>query len=548
MNLIQAKEKIENISWYKQGASAKYFYVFYPWYACLSMKILEKNIPVKYELIGYFNSNNYFMDAYISKRSLAKVAKYYFKRQCDEPQFIKNLFSHWHKNYVNPFLTISEKFLKMDFPAFSDKILLNLFNDYTKIYTQLWQESIFLDSFDFYGEIILQEAMEKEGKNIEMEDLQILLTPPNPSFMQKERLEILKLAERVLKRNTLNPPQSLGGDCGEGTNNPPQSLSETAAGNLRRLRRILRISSGFTHPRRSLSAEDCDASEWLNKKLSQISKNFYWINNDYASVEYLGQEYFFNKLRVLVEDTKKLTEEKNMRGELKNLSRKKSAIAKKYKLSAQFLKDLNFLAFLGTFRDERKTYNQMAGNTLKKFAIEFSSRAKIPLNLTENLFFWEIKSIFNLRDNLILTAKKRMRGAFFIANKSTKFDVFYDKEGEALNNCIKDIISTRGELKGKPAFAGKVKGKVKIIRTKNDFSKMKKGDILVSTNTRPEFLPVMKIAGAIITEEGGITCHAAIVSRELKIPAIVGVQGALDILHDGDIIEVDAFSGMIEMS
>ena len=55
----------------------------------------------------------------------------------------------------------------------------------------------------------------------------------------------------------------------------------------------------------------------------------------------------------------------------------------------------------------------------------------------------------------------------------------------------------------------------------------------------------MKIAGAIISEEGGITCHAAIISRELKKPTIVGVQGALDVLKDGDIVEVDADKGVV---
>ncbi len=55
----------------------------------------------------------------------------------------------------------------------------------------------------------------------------------------------------------------------------------------------------------------------------------------------------------------------------------------------------------------------------------------------------------------------------------------------------------------------------------------------------------MKIAGAIISEEGGITCHTAIVSRELKIPAIVGMQGVIRIFKDGDTVEVDATKGIV---
>ena len=72
-----------------------------------------------------------------------------------------------------------------------------------------------------------------------------------------------------------------------------------------------------------------------------------------------------------------------------------------------------------------------------------------------------------------------------------------------------------------------------------------KGDILVTSMTRPEFVPLMKKAGAIITNEGGITSHAAIISRELKIPCIIGTKNATVILKDGDFVEVDANNGII---
>jgi phosphohistidine swiveling domain-containing protein len=65
-------------------------------------------------------------------------------------------------------------------------------------------------------------------------------------------------------------------------------------------------------------------------------------------------------------------------------------------------------------------------------------------------------------------------------------------------------------------------------------------EILVASMTRPEFLPLMKKAKAFITNEGGITCHAAIVSREMNKPCIIGTKNATQIIKDGDLIEVDA--------
>ena len=102
-------------------------------------------------------------------------------------------------------------------------------------------------------------------------------------------------------------------------------------------------------------------------------------------------------------------------------------------------------------------------------------------------------------------------------------------------------------LKGVIASKGSAKGAARIILGQKDFHKFRKGDILISEATRPEFLPIMKKAAAIVTEEGGITSHAAIVSRELKVPCIVGVSHITSILKNGDKVEVDANTGTIKL-
>jgi phosphoenolpyruvate synthase/pyruvate phosphate dikinase len=108
-------------------------------------------------------------------------------------------------------------------------------------------------------------------------------------------------------------------------------------------------------------------------------------------------------------------------------------------------------------------------------------------------------------------------------------------------------VVTGSALKGQVAYPGKRTGMVKIINNRDDMKKFQAGDIIVSPTTTPDLLPVMKIAGAIISEHGGVICHASITSRELKIPCIVGVKGATKALKDGDIIEVDAENGIIRI-
>lgn len=98
---------------------------------------------------------------------------------------------------------------------------------------------------------------------------------------------------------------------------------------------------------------------------------------------------------------------------------------------------------------------------------------------------------------------------------------------------------------GRIACKGHVRGFARIIRGVLEFSKMKNKDILITSMTTPDFVPLMERASAIITDEGGITSHAAIVSRELGVPCIIGTKVATQVFKDGDYVEVDAEKGIV---
>ena len=100
-------------------------------------------------------------------------------------------------------------------------------------------------------------------------------------------------------------------------------------------------------------------------------------------------------------------------------------------------------------------------------------------------------------------------------------------------------------LKGLGASPGFAYGTVKIIKGLSELQKINKGDIMVTKMTTPDMVPAMKRASGIITDEGGITCHAAIVSRELGIPAVVGTEKATQILKDEEVVTVDASHGYV---
>ncbi|MCX8163247.1 MAG: phosphoenolpyruvate synthase [Candidatus Micrarchaeota archaeon] len=100
-------------------------------------------------------------------------------------------------------------------------------------------------------------------------------------------------------------------------------------------------------------------------------------------------------------------------------------------------------------------------------------------------------------------------------------------------------------LSGLGASPGIAKGKVKILASAKEITKVNKGGILVTEMTSPDFVPAMKKAAAIITNRGGMTCHAAIISRELGVPCIVGTKNATEVLKENQFITVDASRGKI---
>lgn len=143
-------------------------------------------------------------------------------------------------------------------------------------------------------------------------------------------------------------------------------------------------------------------------------------------------------------------------------------------------------------------------------------------------------------------------------NERMKFSVIYMRQGKnrifigqeakrflARQKFEKIRIGKIKELTGMCACPGKARGRVKIVNLQEEISKMQDGDIMVAHTTFPALVPAMKKAAAIVTEDGGITCHAAIVSRELKIPCVVGTKIATKILKDGDMVEVDATKGIV---
>jgi pyruvate,water dikinase len=100
-------------------------------------------------------------------------------------------------------------------------------------------------------------------------------------------------------------------------------------------------------------------------------------------------------------------------------------------------------------------------------------------------------------------------------------------------------------LSGLPAAPGTVAGRVRLISSPKDGGQLKAGEILVAPMTNPDWVPTIRRAAALVTHGGGMTCHAAIASRELGIPCIVGTRQATTVLRDGEMVTVDGRAGKV---
>ena len=144
---------------------------------------------------------------------------------------------------------------------------------------------------------------------------------------------------------------------------------------------------------------------------------------------------------------------------------------------------------------------------------------------------------------------KNRRESYFYLFSEDKEEVFTNKG--LIGKISLDFINPEDKkpclLKGYPAYPGFIRGFAKVILNNNEASKFCGKDIIITPMTTPDIFCIAKKASAIITDEGGLLCHAAIVAREFGIPCITGTKIATQVLHDGDLIEVDANKGLVKI-
>lgn len=351
-----------------------------------------------------------------------------------------------------------------------------------------------------------------------LEITHVLSTPEELSFIEKEKLDLLKLTREIFGNS--------------------------------KVKRVI--------AKKSLKG----AKKFPDffKKLERHTQNYFWIQNSFRGAVYLDSKYFLNSIAELIK-TKAL---KEIKEEIKELTNKqKIAVStrlklyKNYKLSQKTKFFFELVRYFTLLQDKRKENIQRLVFCIDQMFNEIKRKSKISKSEIDNYSITEVRELLEKGKRVSkrkLNERKKTVFFSYLKNGQIKTDYLFGKKADLVLDFFKkkrEEISSRKEIKGFVASIGGdrnmlIKGRVRIVfdPIKDTF---KKGEILVTGMTRPEFVPLMKNAKAIVTNEGGITTHAAIISRELKMPCIIGTKIATDVLHNGDYIQLDLKEGVIKI-
>ncbi|MBU4375398.1 hypothetical protein KKH38_02760 [Patescibacteria group bacterium] len=291
----------------------------------------------------------------------------------------------------------------------------------------------------------------------------------------------------------------------------------------------------------------------VQKSVNIYIKNYFWFKTDFCKAIIITPEMLLKEVRQEIIKNKlsaiKIKKEINkIDNNFKKIQNQKIKILKNIKLTKEDRDDIIFSQKIIYWFDQRKLkmmkHIYYFFNILEYAAKQFNIDSHNASLHTADELFGLLTADKKLSKK---ECSKRNSKIFIVYEKNKKAEIFYENDAQemlemsahAQSKTVKGVVASAGRKK-------KFTGIVRIVHNpaKDEFNNQ---DILVTSMTRIEFVPLMRKAKAIITDEGGIACHAAIVSRELGIPAIIGTKIATQVLKDGDLVEVDADKGVVKI-
>ncbi|MFH1696005.1 MAG: PEP-utilizing enzyme [Candidatus Micrarchaeota archaeon] len=406
----------------------------------------------------------------------------------------------------------AEKNFTKPLQELSDKQLAEIYLHHDKIHTELYEYGWLPNSIDMFHanftELLLAYLKSigvEEGKRNDY--LVLLTTPSKKSIINQEEENLYKIASLIEKNSKLKKLFK----------KKPREIEK----NL---------------PKK------------IKKKVLAHWKKYYFLKFLWLGTHGIYTvEHYLSEIKKIIGKNKSakqfLSDEKK---HFQKIRKQKAILERKLKVDKLHRKLFDLWAeFMLTklYRRNAQIKNYYLFNGVRK---EIAKRLSLPLKSVHFFLPWEVYPALVEGKHFGKELLERSKFCVYFTSKGTD-KIFTGEKAKKIAEKVREIKLTKVNfLHGQCGSPGKAKGKVKIINTQKDIKKMKKGNILVSIATNPDIVPAMKKASGIVTEQGGVTSHAAIVAREMNTPCLIGTKIATHVFKDNDLVEVNASKGIIK--
>ncbi len=430
---------------------------------------------------------------YMNHEDCLRIANIILRNLEQNPIWFANATKEIYKR-AEELLIYSREIKEIKYKEKNKKELLDLCKKYVTLFKEMRVYSSIPTMLEHdtpvLSNLLKQNIQTSFGQEMENEVFSAITTPAKKSYLLQEEIERLEIAAKYVKE-------------GKGT------IVQEIAAHTRKWNWKEYMFEGVPLTEENFLRqieEDIMQHKDPKERIKQINKNHSFILEK--------QEKFMNQY----------------------------GVSEETKLFAQIAQDIVYLKYY------RKATFAESYYCVEYLLKEIGERLSLNLDDVRAMFDWEVEEALTKEMSAEEKEEIKNRQDFcaFVSHNGKSYPLTRE---EALNiernNFTKEEIKT--ELKGQVACSGNETGEVCLVNTVEDMKKMKQGMILVSMMTHPNLFPAMKIAKAIITDVGGLSCHAAIVARELNIPCIVGTKNATKILKDGMKVELETRFGTIKV-
>jgi len=452
---------------------------------------------------GHFTSHlaifeNHRCDWYINMADIARVTSYFIKQAEESRTFGKRLIKKWQTDESKYFRFLS-RLEKISLSRLSGRQLADTYRNLTEVYLKTITSSSLIDGFALGSDEIIQARISRllDKRKIVRERgiiFAALTAPVHQSFINEAELALLNIAVRLRRA--------------------PASCRPALA----------------------------------KKLLAVHARKYFWIKNNYHDNHILSARDFAAELKALLTGRVDLAKEirKIKDAPRRNLIEKKAWLAR-LEPEGRLRNLLELSEDFTHWQDERKKRTFLFTHYASSVMAEAGRRLGYSLSEMKYLVRPEVISLLDRADKPAKYLLKERVKKTFVYQKGNRYEaVSGPTAAKFINNIFQDKdYSHIQDFRGLTASTGIARGRVRIVKSVKEVGKVEKGDILVAVMTRPDYIVGLKKAAAIVTDEGGITCHAAIISRELGIPCIIGTKIGTKALSDGDLVEVNANHGWV---